>query len=75
MKEFEDLLIQHEMIIAKTLNIPTVKEIYFPDYLGVVKSLGTWGGDFVLVSYREGMKKYFSKKGYHTLLSFDEMIF
>ncbi|WP_185870589.1 GYDIA family GHMP kinase [Blattabacterium cuenoti] len=75
LKEFEELLIQHEMIIAKTLDIPTVKEIYFPDYLGVVKSLGAWGGDFVLVSYRDGMKKYFSKKGYNTLLSFNEMIF
>ncbi|WP_185856196.1 GYDIA family GHMP kinase [Blattabacterium cuenoti] len=75
LKEFEELLIQHEIIIAKILDLPTVKEIYFTDYLGVVKSLGAWGGDFVLISYRNGMKKYFSNKGYHTILSFDEMIF
>jgi len=74
LKEFEMLLIQHERIISCILDIPTIKEIYFPDYLGIVKSLGAWGGDFVLISYRSGMKKYFSKKGFHTILSFDEMI-
>ncbi|WP_185864543.1 GYDIA family GHMP kinase [Blattabacterium cuenoti] len=72
--EFEKLLFIHEMIISETLNIPTIKEIYFPDYLGLVKSLGAWGGDFVLISYRKGMKNYFSEKGFHTIISFDEMI-
>ncbi|WP_185869699.1 GYDIA family GHMP kinase [Blattabacterium cuenoti] len=74
LKEFEELLLKHETIISKILNIPTIKEIYFTDYLGLVKSLGGWGGDFVLISYRKGMKNYFSKKGFHTLISFDEMI-
>ncbi|AFJ90554.1 GYDIA family GHMP kinase [Blattabacterium sp. (Blaberus giganteus)] len=75
LKEFEELLLKHEKIISKILNIPTIKEIYFPDYLGIVKSLGAWGGDFVLISSRKGMKNYFSKKGFNTLISFDEMIF
>lgn len=74
LKEFEELLFKHEKIISEILDIPTIKETYFPDYLGLVKSLGAWGGDFVLISYRDGMKKYFSKKGFHTLISFDEMI-
>jgi hypothetical protein len=75
LNEFEELLLKHEKIISKILNIPTIKEIYFPDYLGVVKSLGAWGGDFVLISSRKGMKNYFSNKGFNTLISFDEMIF
>ncbi|WP_185867231.1 GYDIA family GHMP kinase [Blattabacterium cuenoti] len=75
LKEFEELLLQHENIISKILKLPTVKEVYFPDYIGVVKSLGAWGGDFVLISYRKGMKNYFSKKGFDTLISFDEMIY
>ncbi|WP_185855586.1 GYDIA family GHMP kinase [Blattabacterium cuenoti] len=75
LKEFEELLLQHEIIISKILNIPTIKEIYFPDYLGLVKSLGTWGGDFVLISYRKGMKNYFYKKGFNTLIPFNKMIF
>ncbi|WP_185863335.1 GYDIA family GHMP kinase [Blattabacterium cuenoti] len=75
LKEFEELLLKHENIISKILNVPTIKEIYFPDYLGIVKSLGAWGGDFVLISSRKGMKNYFSEKGFDTLISFDEMIF
>ncbi|QIK16871.1 hypothetical protein G9C01_02970 [Blattabacterium sp. DPU] len=75
LKEFEELLLKHENIISKILNLPTVKEIYFPDYLGIVKSLGAWGGDFVLISSRKGMKNYFSNKGFDTLISFDEMIY
>ncbi|WP_185877444.1 GYDIA family GHMP kinase [Blattabacterium cuenoti] len=75
LNEFEELLLNHEKIISKILNLPTIKEIYFPDYLGLVKSLGAWGGDFVLISFRKGMKKYFSKKGFNTIISFDKMIF
>ncbi|WP_185881984.1 GYDIA family GHMP kinase [Blattabacterium cuenoti] len=74
LKEFEELLFKHEKVMSEILDIPTIKEIYFPDYLGLVKSLGAWGGDFVLISYRDGMRKYFSKKGFYTLISFDEMI-
>ncbi|WP_185873378.1 GYDIA family GHMP kinase [Blattabacterium cuenoti] len=74
LKEFEELLLKHEMIISKILNLPTVKELYFPDYLGLVKSLGTWGGDFALISFRKGMKNYFLKKGFHTIISFEKMI-
>ncbi|WP_185862219.1 GYDIA family GHMP kinase [Blattabacterium cuenoti] len=75
LKEFEELLLKHEMIISEMLDIPTIKEMYFPDYLGLIKSLGAWGGDFVLITSREGMKNYFSNKGFHTLISFNEMIF
>ncbi|WP_185871731.1 GYDIA family GHMP kinase [Blattabacterium cuenoti] len=75
LKEFEELLLKHEKILSKILKLPTIKEIYFPDYLGIVKSLGAWGGDFVLISSRKGMKDYFSNKGFDTLISFDEMIF
>ncbi|WP_185872303.1 GYDIA family GHMP kinase [Blattabacterium cuenoti] len=74
LEEFEKLLLNHEMIISKILNIPTIKEIYFTDYLGLVKSLGAWGGDFVLISYRKGMRNYFYNKGFHTLISFENMI-
>lgn len=75
LEEFEKLLLKHEKIISKLLNIPTIKEKYFPDYLGLVKSLGSWGGDFALISFRKGMKNYFYNKGYHTIISFDKMIF
>ncbi len=73
--EFEQLLIEHETIISNILKLPTIKELYFPDYMGVIKSLGAWGGDFVLVSFRKGMKQYFFEKGYNTIIPFRKMIF
>ncbi len=72
--EFEAYIKEHETIISTALKIEKVQDQLFPDYTGVVKSLGAWGGDFVLVTFREGMELYFKSKGYETIISFNEMI-
>jgi hypothetical protein len=46
----------------------------FPDFKGIVKSLGAWGGDFVMVLSKQNPKEYFIEKGYTTILSYDEMV-
>ena len=71
---FVDALENHENILAKILEEPTVKEILFPDFKGTIKSLGAWGGDFVLVASKENPIEYFTSKGYKTVLSYQEMI-
>lgn len=71
---FELLMKEHETIISEALKIEKVQNRLFSDYNGEVKSLGAWGGDFVLVTYREGMQAYFNSKGYTTIIPFDEMI-
>ena len=73
--EFEKLLLEHEQTLAKVLGLPTIQKQLFSDYdLGIVKSLGAWGGDFVLVTGNETSKLYFKNKGYHTIVSFKDMI-
>ena len=72
--DFERLLELHEEILSKTLKMPTLKQKLFSQYKGLIKSLGGWGGDFALISYREGMKSYFLEKGYSILIPFKEMI-
>ncbi|MEC7782721.1 MAG: GYDIA family GHMP kinase [Bacteroidota bacterium] len=72
---FNVLIEAHERIIASVLNIPTVKQNLFPDFKGSIKSLGAWGGDFILATGGPEAKDYFRAKGYETILSFDEMIF
>ena len=72
---FNVLIEAHERIIASVLNIPTVKQNLFPDFKGSVKSLGAWGGDFILATGGPEAQDYFRAKGYETILSFDEMIF
>lgn len=72
--EFELLMNLHEEMISSRLGYQKAKELYFSDYKGSIKSLGAWGGDFVMVTAREGFIKYFKSKGFETILSFDEMI-
>lgn len=74
LEEFENLLNRHEDLIANKLGFPKVKDLYFPDYEGSIKSLGAWGGDFVLLTEREGFKAYFRSKGFSTVLPFGELI-
>ncbi len=75
LSEFENLLNQHEKITATILKRKTIKELLFNDYTkGIVKSLGAWGGDFVLVTGNETDIDYFKKKGYKTIVPYSDMI-
>ncbi|MDC9722447.1 MAG: GYDIA family GHMP kinase [Urechidicola sp.] len=72
--EFEKLIIEHELIISKIIQNKPIKEIAFPDYFGAIKSLGAWGGDFVLVTGNQNTPTYFKEKGFGTVIPFKEMI-
>lgn len=74
LKEFEHLLNQHEKILSKTLQVPTIKSALFADYSHTIKSLGAWGGDFVLAIGTEEDMVYFKNKGYYTILPYQKMI-
>jgi mevalonate kinase len=69
-----DLLEHHEVILSDILELETVKERLFSDFKGTIKSLGAWGGDFVMVLSKENPTNYFTSKGYDTILSYEEMI-
>jgi mevalonate kinase len=65
-KEFDSLILAHENIISNALDKPRVLDEKFSDYWGAVKSLGAWGGDFILVSSQRSQKEtaaYFASKG------------
>ena len=72
--EFENLIIRHETLISEKLGLPTVKEKLFPDYYGAIKSLGAWGGDFVMATGDANTPVYFKEKGYDTVIPFSKMI-
>jgi len=69
-----DLLEHHEVILSDILELETVKERLFSDFKGTIKSLGAWGGDFVMVLSKENPTNYFTSKGYDTILAYEEMI-
>lgn len=72
--DFEKLLERHERLISKTIQLPTVKESLFPDYFGTLKSLGAWGGDFILATGNQDTPRYFHQKGFATVIPYRDMI-
>jgi mevalonate kinase len=74
LSEFEKLIHEHEKIISSIIELPTVKESIFPDYFGTLKSLGAWGGDFILATGNKDTPQYFKTKGYTTILRYSDMV-
>ena len=73
-KEFAATLQEHEIELSNILELPTVKETLFPDFDGVIKSLGAWGGDFVMSISKENPTDYFNSKGFEIVISYKELI-
>ncbi|MFM9943961.1 MAG: GYDIA family GHMP kinase [Bacteroidia bacterium] len=73
LESFEKLITEHETILSKILEIEPIKKRLFNDYPGAIKSLGAWGGDFILAAGKEA-KEYFKKKGFETVLNWEEMV-
>jgi mevalonate kinase len=72
---FESILESHETIISHVLQRNTIRESKFQLYnKGVVKSLGAWGGDFILATGDDTGMDYFRDQGYATILPYDEMV-
>ncbi|MEJ6764706.1 MAG: GYDIA family GHMP kinase [Flavobacteriales bacterium] len=71
--DFQNCIKEHENIISKTLEVKSVKNKYFKDYSGEIKSLGAWGGDFILAAGPTNSRNYFYNKGYKTVFNYKEM--
>lgn len=75
--EFEELMKEHELILSSILGLPPVKLGLFHDYRGEVKSLGAWGGDFVMITMHQEWQQvqaYFSARGMETVIPYHKMI-
>lgn len=75
LENFSELMLIHEQRISDFLEIPTVKERFFADCPIFIKSLGAWGGDFVMSSKFEGFRDYFWGKGFHTIFEYSDLIY
>ena len=73
--EFCLLMQCHERIIARCIGQQPVQK-RFPDFEGVLKSLGAWGGDFVLAATEwdeNQVKAYFKEKGLGVVFGYKEI--
>lgn len=74
LEKFSELMMIHEQKISEFLEIPTVKQVKFQDCPSFVKSLGAWGGDFVMSAKFDGFKDYFWGKGFTTVFEWVDII-
>ena len=74
--EFAMLMQCHERIISRCIGQEPVQK-RFPDFEGVLKSLGAWGGDFILAATnrdRDQVKAYFKGKGLDVVFGYKELV-
>ena len=74
LSEFSSLMQKHEDLLAGFLKITTVKERLFKDCPVFVKSLGAWGGDFVMSRKFENYSEYFSARGFTSVFDWKDLI-
>lgn len=75
--KFEQHLQTHEEIIGSLLKREPIKKQHFSNFWGSVKSLGAWGGDFIVATSDQPVKEtmaYFKNKGYETIIPYRELI-
>ena len=76
LEEFAMLMQCHERIISRCIGQEPVQK-RFLDFEGVLKSLGAWGGDFILAATRWGenqVKEYFKGKGLEVVFGYKEIV-
>ncbi len=76
LQDFQKLMLRHEKIMSGILNKKRIKEKYFLDFQGEIKSLGGWGGDFILVASKDSyefVRNYFYKKGLDVIFKYREI--
>ena len=74
--EFGMLMQCHERIISRCIGQEPVQK-HFPDFEGVLKSLGAWGGDFILAATEwdeSQVKAYFKGKGLDVVFGYKELV-
>lgn len=74
LKMFDLLLAEHESILSSILKKQPVQEVLFKDFSGQTKSLGAWGGDFILATGDTKTPDYFKQKGFETVIPYSKMI-
>lgn len=74
--EFSMLMQCHERIIARCICQEPVQK-RFPDFEGTLKSLGAWGGDFILAATEwdeSQVRAYFKTKGLEVIFGYKDIV-
>jgi mevalonate kinase len=75
--DFEHVLREHEILISSLLDEPSIRQTTFSDLPGEVKSLGAWGGDFCMLTWRDEpqlLSAYLKSKGLEIGFNFNDIV-
>jgi len=75
--DFNTLLNAHEVLIHQHTGFEMIKEKRFPKFEGSIKSLGAWGGDFILASSENGpayIKSFFEEQKLTDIIAYKDML-
>lgn len=75
--EFRRIMEEHEEELSGILGMERIATS-LPDLPGSVKSLGAWGGDFIMIATefdRNTLETYLAKKGIHILYSYEDLVY
>ncbi|OYX27569.1 MAG: GHMP kinase [Flavobacteriales bacterium 32-35-8] len=72
--DFNNLILEHEHIISNIIKQQPVRNLLFNDFNGHIKSLGAWGGDFVMATSKVNPTAYFKAKGFQTVIPYKDMV-
>ncbi len=73
-QSFASALKKHENLLSQILEIETIQQQLFANFSGTIKSLGAWGGDFVMVVSESNPEEYFKNKGFEINLTYNSLI-
>lgn len=77
LKTLDEIIREHENLIAEAVDLPRAQALFFENFWGETKSLGAWGGDFVLATSDRGDEEttqFFNQLGFPVVFRFEEMI-
>ncbi len=77
-EHFNELLKEHDSILSDLLGEIPVNDSIFKGLPGYFKSLGAWGGDFVLITWKDDAVELYSllkQKGMDVVFPYDKIIY
>ena len=75
--QFRESMEKHEHELSLLLGLDRVS-LQFPDLPGSLKSLGAWGGDFVMIATEtdlQTLQAYLKHRGIHTLYNYKQLVY
>ena len=78
LNQFRALMEEHEEVLSELVGLERVASTRLPELPGSVKSLGAWGGDFVMIASpmpREELFAYLRGEGIDVIFPYQELVY